>query len=308
LLKHLRGLSVYENSLKQLSKEHSDLFIRFVNMILNDSHFLLDEVLTKLPIIRETELEMKDTPRWTSQDEPTRQEREENLRQTCSSVQSFTSLAIETINLLLFLTGSLVEAFMNESLVSRVAEMLNYYLNNLIGPKSLNLKVENPERFNFDPKLLLSVIIQIYNNCSSQKKFLEAVVEDGRSFNSEVFGKALNIVDQRKIVRMDALERFKQFIINAQAVSKDTKKEEEDLGEIPDDFQDPITTGLMKDPVILPTSGKVVDRSVIARILLSDPKDPFNRQPLTIEMVKPNEELRKQIEKWREDQRTKQKK
>lgn len=44
---------------------------------------------------------------------------------------------------------------------------------------------------------------------------------------------------------------------------------------------------LMKDPVKLPTSGSIVDRSTIARILLTDPKDPFNRAPLTLEMITP---------------------
>lgn len=37
----------------------------------------------------------------------------------------------------------------------------------------------------------------------------------------------------------------------------------------------------MRDPVKLPSSGVVVDRSTIRRHLLSDPSDPFNRAPLS---------------------------
>ncbi len=44
---------------------------------------------------------------------------------------------------------------------------------------------------------------------------------------------------------------------------------------------------LMEDPVLLPTSGKVMDRKHITRHLLSTPNDPFNRQALTEEMLKP---------------------
>jgi ubiquitin conjugation factor E4 B len=44
---------------------------------------------------------------------------------------------------------------------------------------------------------------------------------------------------------------------------------------------------LMRDPVILPSSRAVVDRSTIKSHLLSDAKDPFNRVPLTIEEVTP---------------------
>ena len=49
---------------------------------------------------------------------------------------------------------------------------------------------------------------------------------------------------------------------------------------------------LMEDPVLLPTSGKVMDRKHIMRHLLSTPNDPFNRMTLTEEMLKPgNHEL-----------------
>jgi len=43
----------------------------------------------------------------------------------------------------------------------------------------------------------------------------------------------------------------------------------------------------MRDPVLLPTSRTVVDRSTIKSHLLSDSKDPFNRMALTIEEVVP---------------------
>ena len=69
LLKNLRVIRTYEEAMKTLSSKHLNLFIRFINMILNDSHFLLDEVLEKLPSIRETELEMKDTATWMSQNQ-----------------------------------------------------------------------------------------------------------------------------------------------------------------------------------------------------------------------------------------------
>lgn len=44
---------------------------------------------------------------------------------------------------------------------------------------------------------------------------------------------------------------------------------------------------LMRDPVILPTSGKIMDRAVITRHLLNSDTDPFNRQPLTTDMLTP---------------------
>jgi len=40
------------------------------------------------------------------------------------------------------------------------------------------------------------------------------------------------------------------------------------LANVPEDFLDPIMGELMRDPVVLPSSGKIVDRSTIARHIL----------------------------------------
>lgn len=49
---------------------------------------------------------------------------------------------------------------------------------------------------------------------------------------------------------------------------------------------------LMTDPVMLP-SGNIMDRSIIARHLLNSQTDPFNRQPLTEEQLKPGKNSNK---------------
>ena len=51
---------------------------------------------------------------------------------------------------------------------------------------------------------------------------------------------------------------------------------------------DPLMYTLMRDPVTLPSSRAVVDRSTIKSHLLSDNKDPFNRMPLALEDVVPS--------------------
>jgi len=47
----------------------------------------------------------------------------------------------------------------------------------------------------------------------------------------------------------------------------------------------------MRNPVKLP-SGHIVDRSSIARALLSDPIDPFTRDHCTLEMLEEDLELK----------------
>ena len=52
-------------------------------------------------------------------------------------------------------------------------------------------------------------------------------------------------------------------------------------------ISDPLMFTIMRDPVTLPSSRVVIDRSTIKSHLLSDTKDPFNRAPLAIEDVIP---------------------
>jgi ubiquitin conjugation factor E4 B len=55
----------------------------------------------------------------------------------------------------------------------------------------------------------------------------------------------------------------------------------------------------MQEPVILPSSQMTIDLATIKSHLLSDTHDPFNRQPLKIEDVVPNVELKAKIMAWR---------
>lgn len=70
------------------------------------------------------------------------------------------------------------------------------------------------------------------------------------------------------------------------------RQEDTDFSDAPDEFRDPLMDILMEDPVVLP-SGHVMDRSVILRHLLNQQSNPFNREHLTEEMLRPgNEKLK----------------
>lgn len=80
---------------------------------------------------------------------------------------------------------------------------------------------------------------------------------------------------------------------------------------------------LMVDPVILP-SGVIMDRAIIIRHLLNSQTDPFNRQPLTEDELRPGKsltmpimriikleipltahELKEEIDNWKKEKRRK---
>ena len=53
-----------------------------------------------------------------------------------------------------------------------------------------------------------------------------------------------------------------------QASAEEQEEEEEAFADAPDEFIDPLTFTLMVDPVTLPSSGMIIERSNIARHLL----------------------------------------
>ena len=99
------------------------------------------------------------------------------------------------------------------------------------------------------------------------------------------------------------LTQLRDFVRRVCATREDVERarETEDARSIPDAFVDPIMQTVMTDPVTLPGSGQVVDRATIRRHLLGDRTDPFSRSPLDESMLVPADELRRSIEKWREE-------
>lgn len=68
----------------------------------------------------------------------------------------------------------------------------------------------------------------------------------------------------------------------------------------PEEFLDPLLGALMNDPVLLPTSNKIVDRSVALQCCLRGGKDPFNNQRLTVHMLIPQDDLLLRIKEWKQ--------
>jgi len=57
-----------------------------------------------------------------------------------------------------------------------------------------DLAVENKQKYNFDPKILLERITEIYSHFSMKDEFAAAVARDARSYNHETFQRAAGIL------------------------------------------------------------------------------------------------------------------
>ncbi|XP_038065651.1 ubiquitin conjugation factor E4 A-like isoform X3 [Patiria miniata] len=307
ILKYLWSLEKHRQSMKEIAAEAllsmeaatAPLFLRFINLLINDAIFMLDEAMDNLKQIKEMQ-HQRDSGEWRSLRPQDLQQRESTLRTNGSIARFFNVMSNESMNILNFITSEIKTIFVHPVMVDRVAAMFNDFLLKLVGPKMGALKVKNFDEFEFKPGSLVKHICQVYLNLGDNAEFCAAVSRDGRSYSSSLFVRADRVL-KKIIAPIEMIEEMTAFEDRVRAMAAKQEEEEETFADAPDEFIDPLTFTLMSDPVTLPSSRTVMDRAVIARHLLSDHTDPFNRSPLTMDEVVTNDELRKKIEAWKQE-------
>ncbi|XP_051786197.1 ubiquitin conjugation factor E4 B isoform X1 [Erpetoichthys calabaricus] len=276
-------------------------FVRYINMLINDTTFLLDESLESLKRIHEIQEEMKNKEHWDLLPREQQQSRQSQLTQDERVSRSYLALATETVDMFHILTKQVQKPFLRPELGPRLAAMLNFNLQQLCGPKCRDLKVENPEKYGFEPKKLLDQLTDIYLQLDCAR-FARAIADDQRSYSRELFEEVISKMKKAGIKSTIAIEKFKLLSEKVEEIVAKNSQSEIDYSDAPDEFKDPLMDTLMTDPVRLP-SGNIMDRSVILRHLLNSSTDPFNRQPLTENMLEPIPELKERIHAWMREKR-----
>lgn len=162
------------------------IFLRFINLLINDAIFLLDDSLSNLQQIR-TLQEAQDNGDWDSLPPNEKQQNIANLQHLGMLAKFDNLLGKDTLNMLKMLTSEIKGIFCEASMVDRVAAMLNYFLLNLVGPKKGNFKVKDKKEFEFDPAETVLQICKIYVNLQGCEAFCLAVTQDGRSYSHQLF-------------------------------------------------------------------------------------------------------------------------
>lgn len=271
------------------------LFLRFINLLMNDAVFLLDESLANMSKLKEME-QVRESGAW---DRLPIAERSQNMNYIAhiGMIARFDNiLGKETIKTIERLTSRIKIVFTHYTMVDRVAAMLNYFLLNLVGPNQRKFKVKDSKEYSFDPAGTVLDICKIYVNLKENNDFCLAVSQDGRSYKPSLFGLAQDVLI--RIGGGSLIGELQELASKVSRLAEEHQVTEDAIADAPDHFLDPIMSTLMRDPVVLPSSKQTVDRSTIARHLLSDQTDPFNRSPLTMDQVIPNHELHSEIHAW----------
>ncbi|KAK9296316.1 hypothetical protein QLX08_009645 [Tetragonisca angustula] len=303
VMEYLWKLSEHRNNFISLAEEaeanmeaaQPPLFLRFINLLMNDAVFLLDEALSSMAQLKQL-IQARESGEWNILPQHERDQQAHYLLHLGMIARFDNILGRKTIYTLKMLTTEIKSIFCHPTMVDRIASMLNYLLLQLVGPNKKNLKVSGQKEYAFNPANLVLNICEIYINLSQNESFTLAVSQDGRSYSPELFKLADNVLV--RIGGVGILGDLDQFAKNVEAAASHKKEEDEILIDAPDEFLDPIMSTLMTDPVVLPSSRITIDRQTIARHLLSDQTDPFNRSPLTMDMVKSNVELQRRVQEW----------
>ncbi|ETW08590.1 hypothetical protein, variant [Aphanomyces invadans] len=294
LLKYLWKLPDHKAAFVMISQNQT-AFVKFAHGLMNHINSLLTDALTNLPEIKSLQEEAQ-SPQWLSLDEALREQKQSLLAEKERTVTSSLQLANETIHMMSYLTSEIRAPFLTPELEDRLVGMLNSVLVKLAGPRGLDLKVTNPEMYKFRPKVMLREIVGTILHFSQYDSFQHAVASNGL-YDPTVYRKCTGILQRTQLVDAASVATFDAFAQKVEALYSSTTQDEALLGDIPEEFMDPLLWQVMKDPVTLP-SGYIVDKSTITQHLMNDPSDPFTRAPLSIDQLVPNSALKAKIEAW----------
>jgi len=304
VLKYLWKYEIHRKKLRQLweNKSSEKKVLEFLNMLFNDNIYLLDEALKQMAVVKETEDELKEL-----ENKPYSEERVANLREELSktrgSAKYHNKMANNNITMVLHLSEIFPDPFLHPQIRRRMATMVDSYLKKLASKESKKerqaLKAENFEQYDFKPKQLLMNIVKLFLNFCEDDRFIEAVASDEGFFSPGAYRDTVDLLEKKRNIGVtsDELERFKKSFYRILPKYEETQLTEAKLGDIPAEYQDDLMGSLMRDPVQLP-DGSRMDRPYVIQMLMNKKENPFTRQPMTENDVKPLPELKQEIEHW----------
>jgi ubiquitin conjugation factor E4 B len=149
---------------------------------------------------------------------------------------------------------------------------------------------------------MLQNVCVVFSSFAAANEFQMECARSGY-YTPELMSKAVKTCRKLNLLVGESMELLALLETKVAEASKLMAGEEDLYDDAPDEFMDPLLSEFMTDPVVLPTSGNIVDRKTITQHLLNDSMDPFNRKPLSLEDVVPAVELKERIDAWLKEKR-----
>ena len=285
ILNLINNSSQYKENLKILIINENLLIIKVINIILNDFSNYLDDIFSIAELI------------YTNYSKNIM-----NIMSSFENVSNLMKTVLHSLDIILSIQEITLEPFTNDLIFQKFIETLNYYFSWALGTNPDIKKYKNISAIfyiaegicTFNIKLFKMCLVHIYITLSQYDLFYKFMTQDKRSYNINYLENEINnyiSVYSNKNIKISPKITSQKYTPYSKKRCTDMilklKKHNTDLNdkksiEPPETFVDPIGCIVMDDPVTLPSSNIILDRTIIIKHLLNVSNDPFTRENLTI--------------------------
>jgi len=277
------------NSLDYFILKDEKRLKKFINIIINNLSHCIQELFLNIKKI--FGLETKENPN------------EEEISKLEDSVKAYLVFTHDFLKLNTIFSYVYYKEYLSIENRGTICGSICHILDSMLGNKKNELNIKNKDKLYFKPKNLLFKICKLLLNFVNEDIFLDTLVKESSKDVSKLTAKMMKILYLKSDFSdnmISSLEYNKIQIFIDNIKNRYEKEIDYDDIEIPEEFCDPIMMTLIEDPVFLPNTNMVVEREVISRHLVTEEHNPFNREHLTIDMLKEynmkEEILKKKIE------------
>jgi hypothetical protein len=272
----------YRENLNYLSEGNFNKIRRLIVLNLYDLNFILDEIMVNVNVLLNSDI-------YTT----------ESIIRSGNILKSDMAYCFEQLKFMELCSAHMEKIFISKEIIEQFIPMSLDYIRQLLDIKMGRL---SKLKYGFDNAKIIKYFARTYLNISEHDIVVNNVIQDIRGYYENMFldiSKKLRDSNDLNEIEITHLEMFNELLI----IQKSKLERKDEKNDIPDELLDPIMCSLIEEPVILPSSKNIMDKSVIVRHLLSDQMDPFNRDPLTIEKLEQyneTEEAKAKLEEFRE--------
>jgi len=196
-------------------------------------------------------------------------------------------------------------ALLDPLLLPRLGTLVAQCLFTLTSPsrgKLLIMGDEEARALVWRPKALIEGLLQLAIGLFDQGRGSgwARALAGGGLMESGVWESVVGVSERLGLTGLDAGE-LKALGFAGKACVEDNKVSEALALVAPEEFLDPLLSVVMLDPVRAGPHGRVFDRVSIVQQILTDPRDPYSRTPLSPEDLIPLPELKAKIKAWVEE-------
>lgn len=290
---------------REVAKENKDVFNDFLGHVLTDLNFCVEEGFQDIPKYKE--LYEKGESNLTDEEQG-------NLKNFEDKIKNWFKNGRDLLKSLVYLTTIFADEFSGDDWRKKFVNILNYYAKKFMTKyfKTLQMRIVSygsVNKINVFKALGINVLetikqlLRVYINVSDNQVILEEIVKDERSYEDGLLIDLGKTALKKKLLFDNDITKLEALIEKLRGMAAEASNLKAILDDYPEEYMCQLTYELMTDPVKLPASNIVVDRSAIKQhISLNGETDPFNRQPLTLADLEEQPDLKKKVDDWIKEQ------